>query len=228
MLAAYARALGLRSALPSSGPITGVLAEDFNNILDTVVDQIPDIDLEIRISLDHCWGDAGGRLPKMYCEAAVLRARVSQLISYLEHIHHLNSNIVEIGSLFNSIKDDDLKSRCSDLLSAPGNFDRAINQATQVLEDKLRKISKIDKDLTGPNLVNSVINSTPSKGLLRVAENDDEHEGIAHICRGIMLAFRNPTHHSLSDDYTREDALKLCAFIDNLISAIERAEPIQK
>lgn len=36
------------------------------------------------------------------------------------------------------IKDQILNRRCSDLLNAPGSFDRVINQATQVLEDRLR------------------------------------------------------------------------------------------
>jgi hypothetical protein len=39
-----------------------------------------------------------------------------------------------------------------------------------------------------------------------------------------MLAFRNPTHHHIADTYSREDALKVCAFIDNLLGTIDAAK----
>jgi hypothetical protein len=39
-----------------------------------------------------------------------------------------------------------------------------------------------------------------------------------------MLAFRNPTHHKITDKYRREDALKVCAFIDNILSVLEGAK----
>ncbi len=37
-----------------------------------------------------------------------------------------------------------------------------------------------------------------------------------------MLAFRNPTHHYLSDSFEREDALKFTAFIDNLVKILSK------
>jgi hypothetical protein len=39
-----------------------------------------------------------------------------------------------------------------------------------------------------------------------------------------MGAFRNPTHHRLVENMTREEALKVCAFIDNLLRVIDQAE----
>jgi len=66
--------------------------------------------------------------------------------------------------------------------------------------------------------VNAVLNADLTKIVLKVSDNADEHEGICHICRGVMLTFRNPTHHRVIDTYSREDALKVCAFIDNLRS----------
>jgi hypothetical protein len=109
-------------------------------------------------------------------------------------------------------------------LSAPRNFDRVINQATQVLEDRIRKKAKIKKPLTGPSLVNAAIMADPDKSPIRIAGSREEQEGIGHICRGLMLAFRNPTHHQIADTYSREDALKVCAFIDNVLAAIDAAQ----
>ncbi len=39
-----------------------------------------------------------------------------------------------------------------------------------------------------------------------------------------MLAFRNTAHHKIADTFTREEALKVCAFIDNLLRRIDNAE----
>ena len=229
MLSAYARALGLRAAVPATGTVSGMLAIDFNGILDSIGQQISDVYQSFYMDSSFFWGDKSKKSANsIFCNATDLASKLNQFISYLEHIHHLNSTIVEIGSLYNSIKDPDLKSRCSDLLSAPGHFDRAINQATQVLEDKIKKKSGVDTSATGTDLVNKIINTNPERGVLRIFDNNEEHEGIGHICRGLMLAFRNTTHQSLSDSYSREDALKVCAFIDNMISAVENATMVHK
>jgi len=42
--------------------------------------------------------------------------------------------------------------------------------------------------------------------------------------RGIVLSFRNPTHHFITDKFSREDALKLVAFIDNLLQIIDSSK----
>jgi hypothetical protein len=41
-----------------------------------------------------------------------------------------------------------------------------------------------------------------------------------------MLAFRNPTHHYLSDSFKREDALKFTAFIDSLLKILHKCKVI--
>ena len=64
------------------------------------------------------------------------------------------------------------------------------------------------------------------KLVLVASENNDEHEGFCHICRGIMLAFRNPTHHYLSDSFSREDALKFTVFVDNLLKIVDKCKII--
>jgi uncharacterized protein (TIGR02391 family) len=151
--------------------------------------------------------------------------KIMQLIRALEYGYNLNENIMQIGSIYNSLSDSELRSRCSDILTAPANFDRVINQASLVLEDRIRSKSGI-KGESAVTVVTKAINPEPSKSILQISASKEEHEGMHYICKGIMLAFRNPTHHTITDKYKREDALKFCAFIDNLLKVIDESKKI--
>ncbi|MEX1205677.1 MAG: TIGR02391 family protein [Dongiaceae bacterium] len=219
---AYGRLVGLRASIPSPRPFgPAILGRDFDAIVITVCEAT-----ETDLRDFQLPGEAYGRFSsgEIHCNNDIVRSRVHQLISYLELVHHVGQQVVEIGSIYNSIQDAELKERCSDLLSAPGNFDRVINQATQVLEDRIRTKAEADRSLTGTQLVNAVMKTDVNATVLKLSDNADEHEGICHVCRGVMLAFRNPTHHTITDQFSREDALKVCAFIDNLLRLVDRAE----
>jgi hypothetical protein len=102
------------------------------------------------------------------------------------------------------IQDSVLLSRCGDILTGSSNFDRAINQATQVLEDRIRKKANPPKKLTGENLVGYAFNEQLSKSVLRVTSSDaDDQRGFTQILRGVVPAFRNTTHHHIVDSITR-------------------------
>ena len=153
-----------------------------------------------------------------------LVSKLRQLISYLETVHSASSRIVEIGSAYNLIRDDELKSRCADLLSATDHFDRVINQATQVLEERIRKLVPEYSSLDGVVLVGKAINGEISKSRIRFSDNSSEQDGFAAIFRGLIGAFRNPSHHRFMEGVTREQALQICAFVDNMLSALNAAE----
>lgn len=150
--------------------------------------------------------------------------KVKQLISYLEKVHNASSRIVEVGSAYNLIKDQELRSRCADLLSAHDHFDRVINQATQVLEERLRVKTPQFADEIGIKLVNSAVKNSPGDSPICFSDHASEQEGYASIFRGIVGAFRNTSHHRFLAHVTREQALQICAFIDNLLAALELAE----
>jgi hypothetical protein len=193
-------------------------ADDFNQIVDEVGPLLDQRFDNLKIThFKNTYPDED------IVEAEQFNLKVLQLLRILEYGYNLNDNIMEIGSLYNSITDKVLKERCSDILTAPGNFDRVINQATTVLEDRIRSKSNL-MDLIGVDLVNRAINPEPSKSILVINGSKEEHEGLHYICKGIMLAFRNPTHHKITDKYRREDALKVCAFIDNILSVLEGAK----
>jgi Protein of unknown function (Hypoth_ymh) len=219
----YAKLCGMRSSLPSKQhdliPLS--FLTDYRSILGTLrtleTDDFSGFDLP---------GDAfnkhdndlyrGNQIP--------FNMKLNQLIQYLEMIHRASNKIVEIGSIYNLIRDTELKSRCSDLLSAPDHFDRVINQATQILEDRVRKKVPSIGDMTGLPLVGKAINPEPSKSMIVFSTNPSEQEGYANLFKGLMGTFRNPSHHKFLETVTREQALQICAFIDNMLAALEGAE----
>lgn len=155
--------------------------------------------------------------------STLLSAKIEPLLGALELKYGLSEKVVQLGSIFQAIKDDELRNRCADILTAVSNFDRVINQATLVLGDRIRTKSRIS-GVIGVSLVNKAINSDYAKTVLKISPEKDIHEGLSHIFRGIFLAYRNPTHHHVIPDISREDALKVCGYIDHLLDVLNNAQ----
>jgi len=119
------------------------------------------------------------------------------------------------------LSDEELKRRCTRMLTAKDSFDSAFREATTVLDDRLKKLAQIKGKINPDALVAKTLH--PSKAILVVSEYDDEQEGFFNLVKGLMAAFRNPTHHSLNDKLTREDALRFCGFIDALLTILGQA-----
>lgn len=120
------------------------------------------------------------------------------------------------------IYDPTLRSKCSDILMARSSYERPINQATLVLEDRIRKRVKPRTPLVGEQLVNYAFNERLEKTRLQVASAQaDEQRGITQILRGFVPAFRNVTHHHIVDTFTQEDAIRICCFIDILLRVVD-------
>jgi hypothetical protein len=125
------------------------------------------------------------------------------------------------------VQDAELLSRCQDLLMGNGKFDRAINQATLVLEDRIRKKATPPTRLVGEPLVNYAFKEDSSKTVLRVASGDpDDQRGFTQIMRGVVPAFRNSTHHHIVDSLTREEALRVVGFVDVLLGVVNSSVKI--
>jgi len=126
------------------------------------------------------------------------------------------------------LQDDELRVRCSDLLMARSKFDRPINQATLVLEDRIRTKAKPTTKMVGETLVNHAFRDDLAKTILEVpGGNSDEQRGFVQILRGLFPTFRNPTHHHVVDIFTQEDAIRVCAFIDVLLKVIDGSTKIR-
>ena len=220
LLRIYAILKGIERSWPTVN--TSAMVMDRANKLIQEACELVDLQFEdYGIPSSLAWMSASGE--HFYFNPHAAAPFLQQTISYLEVVEQLADRVQEVGSLYNVIQNEELKRRCSDLLSSPGPFDRAINQATLVLENVLRQKSKDQNKLTGTDLVGKYLKPDPAKSPLVISDDNSEQEGFANMVKGVMLVFRNDTHHRISDDFSREEALQVCGFIDRLIGIIERA-----
>jgi hypothetical protein len=126
------------------------------------------------------------------------------------------------------VQDQTLIDRYADNLIGSRNFDIAINQATLVLEDRIRTKAQPTKKLVGEQLVNFAFNEDLSRTVLQVAGNDaDDQRGFTQILRGIVPTFRNKTHHHVIKTFSREDAMRVCGFIDVLLRVVDNSVKVK-
>jgi uncharacterized protein (TIGR02391 family) len=131
------------------------------------------------------------------------------------------------GTIELLIHDQQLHNKCTDILLARANYDRPINQATLVLEDRIRKKVKPPTPMVGETLVNYAFSEKLEKTRLQVASGQaEEQRGITIILRGFVPAFRNTTHHHIVDTFTQEDAIRTCAFIDLLLRVVDSTKVV--
>lgn len=211
----HGRLIGLRRSLSENQGIHHILVEDMNSIAKKFGSVLEEDFSDFLIPETARWS-------KSDFNPSIVISKIDQLGSYVESGYGLGDKIIEVGSLVNAIRDEELRARCLDLLSAPSKFDRVVNQATQVLEDRIRTRSGVT-GLEGTKLVNEVIKAKKDESLLVLDNDEATHEGLGHVLRGIMLSYRNGSHHGFNDVMTRDDALKICGFVDVLIQVIDGA-----
>jgi Protein of unknown function (Hypoth_ymh) len=121
------------------------------------------------------------------------------------------------------LSDPELRKRCSDLLKGSGPYDRAIREATTILDHRLKKLGDITGYMNPADVVGKVLSPDPNKAIIKVSTEAAEQEGMFNICKGLTLAFRGPLHHTLKDHMTRQEAVKFCGFIDTLLGVLTEA-----
>ena len=216
---AYGRLRGLYEAVDFSGTVPSSIGEDFDRILN-IVEKSTGENLSNYISQAirrRSEGSSG------YFLGVEIKSKIVQIIKLLEYGYNVNDKIVQIGSLYNSIKDRELQERCGDLLVASSHFDRVVNQATQILEQRVRLKAGLPEGIVGVDVVNKAIKANPEESVIIISNIKSEQEGFANICRGLMQLLRNETHHKVTSEYSREDAFAVCGFIDRVLRMLDSA-----
>jgi len=128
------------------------------------------------------------------------------------------------------IKDYELRTRTSDLLSAPGHYDRVLREATTILEHRIRskvpfedlaKLIPNSADQTGDALVNKLFNAQEP---VVVCGGRQQQTGVFRILGGVLAYLRNPSHHSIDDDTAWSWAWSVVGLVDQLLDVIDSAE----
>lgn len=195
---------------------------NFNNLIDKLYNIIDDENINsFRIELHN---------NTSYPNSFILKNNLNPIISYLKNMYIENGEyqIAKVGYLYNSIDDSEIKQRCGDILLGESAFDRAINQATQILEDRIKEKAGLkDSHLIGLQLVSKAIHSKIDETILKFSDKPDIQEGYSNLFKGIVSIYRNPTHHTLSFECSRDYALKVCSHIDELLKVLECSEKIR-
>lgn len=172
--------------------------------------------LEERANQDKRWKD--------------LTAHIIRILN--EGIGNIENNTIilkEIEPVL-IIRDETLRKRCLDLLKAPGNFDRVINQATQVLEARLRDSMSYEKlcevipeakEHIGEPLANKLL--SPNKPAIVVSDKPIERAAFHKMVVGIIAYLRNPSHHFLDDKTEWSLAWSVVGIIDSLLAELENS-----
>lgn len=166
-------------------------------------------------------------LPSIFAPSARTSAKAKKITPTSIHTPSKRASLRSVIEYL--IQDDELRDRCQDNLLAVAHFDRAVNQATLVLEDRIRKKTQPTGKQVGENLVNFAFKEDLAATVLRVASNDpDEQRGFTQILRGIVPAFRNITHHHVTDTFSRQEAMQVCGFIDGLVRVVDSSVKIKE
>jgi uncharacterized protein (TIGR02391 family) len=119
--------------------------------------------------------------------------------------------------------DDELRERCTDLLTRPGKADTAVREACVVLEDRLRRAAGLGKEVIGVELVDKCLG--PKEGKLVLSEISAEQQGIHQLYRGTIGFFKNPTSHRIIQEYDVTRAREVVGLIDTLLAVLRDAKP---
>lgn len=126
------------------------------------------------------------------------------------------------------IRDPELRKRCLDLLSRfrkDGQHDRldtVVNEATRILEDRLRSLSSAPATCVGVDLVKHAFGSLSPR--LIVSNVSPEQEAAHLLFRGVFGFVRNSVHHRLVGTLDPGRVLQIVGMVDYLISVAEAAK----
>ncbi|ELS05429.1 TIGR02391 family protein [Xenococcus sp. PCC 7305] len=126
------------------------------------------------------------------------------------------------------ILDSELRTRCLDLFNhfeereQPERHDTVVMEATKILENRLRDLTKSTGSETGAKLVNIAFSEKDPK--LIISDIPAEQKAVFFLFQGAFGYIRNIVHHRLLGDLSPERALQILGFIDYLIYLLNLAK----
>lgn len=126
------------------------------------------------------------------------------------------------------IRDPALRNRCLDLFAQfreDGQHDRldtVVNEATRILEDRLRSLSNAPPNCVGVDLAKEAF-ALPNPRLI-VSDIAAEQDSAHLLYRGVFGFVRNSAHHRLLGTLQPERVLQVVGMVDYLISVAEAAQ----
>jgi Protein of unknown function (Hypoth_ymh) len=130
------------------------------------------------------------------------------------------------------IRDPTLRKRCLDLFAQfreDGQHDRldtVVNEATRILEDRLRSLSGAPATCVGVDLAKHAFASPIPR--LVVSDISAEQEAAHLLYRGVFGFVRNSVHHRLVGTLQPERVLQIVGLVDYLLSVAEAARRQQE
>lgn len=129
------------------------------------------------------------------------------------------------------ILDKELKERCLDIFnlfaetSQPERLDTVVAEATRILENRLRHLTKCKGNETGTDLAAKAF--AGASPMYRISDVPAEQEAVHLLFRGAFGYIRNRTQHKLLADLPPERVVQILGFIDYLISLAESGVPTE-
>jgi len=126
------------------------------------------------------------------------------------------------------ILDDELRSRCLDLLEQfhqdgqPDRLDTVITEATRIFEHRLRTLSGAEPTCVGVELASFAFNGDPPR--IELSSVEPEQKAGHLLFRGVFGFIRNQHHHRLIGPLIPERVLEIVAMLDYLIFLAESGQ----
>lgn len=113
--------------------------------------------------------------------------------------------------------DKELEENCNNK-----NYRDTITNAFPIIEDRLRKKVRVDREKYGSDLVDYAFN--PKSGKLILGATEAEREGTYFLFKGAFLYLRNPPNHTMEAKDSRSAAIKIMHTADYLLKLIEKGQ----
>jgi hypothetical protein len=156
------------------------------------------------------------------CLSSIIDAYALPAEDAVSTIAVLESKLAETESRSITLKDDELRERCLDLLLRPGKADTAVREAAVVLEHRVRKMASLSDDAYGVGVVDRAL--SPKSGNLLFPGSTTEREGLHQLIRGTIGFFKNPTSHRIIADYDVTRARQVVGLVDTLLQLLQEAQ----